>query len=161
VNYHLRTLEVHGLVELAEERRKGNMTERIMRATAAAYVIAPSVLSAVAPDPDRSPNSLSSQWLIALCSRAVGEVGELLRRSQRAQQDLATFGLDVKIAFSSAVDRASFVAELSDAIEGVVARYHDASSPQSRTHRLIVGLHPKMTEPGLPNASDAMSHVNT
>src|SRR5690606_10538251 len=28
VNYHLRTLERHGLVELREERRKGNMTER-------------------------------------------------------------------------------------------------------------------------------------
>ncbi|HZB78580.1 MAG TPA: helix-turn-helix domain-containing protein, partial [Actinomycetota bacterium] len=30
VNYHLRTLEAHGLVELVEERRKGNMTERVL-----------------------------------------------------------------------------------------------------------------------------------
>ena len=29
VNYHLRTLERHGLVELVEERRKGNVMERI------------------------------------------------------------------------------------------------------------------------------------
>ena len=28
VNYHLRLLEQHGLVELVEERRKGNCTER-------------------------------------------------------------------------------------------------------------------------------------
>jgi len=35
VNYHLRALEEHGLVELVEERRKGNMTERVLRATAA------------------------------------------------------------------------------------------------------------------------------
>ena len=35
VNYHLRTLERHGLVELVEERRKGNVTERLVRATAA------------------------------------------------------------------------------------------------------------------------------
>ena len=34
VNYHLRTLEQHGLVELVEERRRGNVTERILRATA-------------------------------------------------------------------------------------------------------------------------------
>ena len=45
VNYHLRTLERHGLVELVEERRKGNVTERVMRATAAAYVISPSALA--------------------------------------------------------------------------------------------------------------------
>jgi DNA-binding transcriptional ArsR family regulator len=31
VNYHLRALEEHGLVELVEERRKGNMTERYRR----------------------------------------------------------------------------------------------------------------------------------
>jgi uncharacterized protein YndB with AHSA1/START domain len=30
VNYHLRTLERHGLVELVEERRKGNVTERLL-----------------------------------------------------------------------------------------------------------------------------------
>ena len=28
VNYHVKTLEQHGLVELVEERRKGNMTDR-------------------------------------------------------------------------------------------------------------------------------------
>lgn len=54
VNYHLRALERHGLVELVHERRKGNMTERVMRAIAASYVISPVALPAVAPDPDRS-----------------------------------------------------------------------------------------------------------
>jgi DNA-binding transcriptional ArsR family regulator len=34
VNYHLRTLEQHGLVHLVEERRKGNVTERMLQATA-------------------------------------------------------------------------------------------------------------------------------
>src|SRR5919199_6783002 len=56
VNYHLRALERHGLVELVEERRKGNMTERVMRASAASYVISPNALAAVAPDPDRAPD---------------------------------------------------------------------------------------------------------
>jgi len=47
-NYHLRALERHGLVDLVEERRKGNCTERVLQATAASYVISPSALSAVA-----------------------------------------------------------------------------------------------------------------
>ncbi|MER6900854.1 helix-turn-helix domain-containing protein, partial [Amycolatopsis sp. NPDC000740] len=50
VNYHLRALEKHGLVELVEERRKGNVTERMMQATASSYVISPSALAAVQPD---------------------------------------------------------------------------------------------------------------
>ena len=58
VNYHLRALERHGLVELVEERRKGNMTERLLQAAAASYVISPSALAAVAPDPARAPDRL-------------------------------------------------------------------------------------------------------
>ncbi|HVQ87270.1 MAG TPA: helix-turn-helix domain-containing protein, partial [Actinomycetes bacterium] len=45
VNYHLRALERHGLVELVEERRKGNCTERVLQATAQSYVISPAALS--------------------------------------------------------------------------------------------------------------------
>ena len=43
-NYHLRALERHGLLELVEERRKGNCTERVLQATAASYVISPTIL---------------------------------------------------------------------------------------------------------------------
>ncbi|MEV3856481.1 hypothetical protein AB0J38_19410 [Streptomyces sp. NPDC050095] len=66
VNYHLKALEKHGLVELAGERRKGNVTERLMRATAASYVISPVALGAVQPDPDRARDQLSARWLLAL-----------------------------------------------------------------------------------------------
>ena len=76
VNYHLRTLERHGLVELVEERRKGNVTERVMRATAASYVISPAALAAVAPDPARAPDRLSARWLLALAAQLVRDVGD-------------------------------------------------------------------------------------
>src|SRR5215470_12945504 len=58
-NYHLRALERHGLVELVEERRKGNCTERVLQATAQSFVISPEALADVAPDPGRSPDQLS------------------------------------------------------------------------------------------------------
>ena len=125
VNYHLRTLERHGLVELVEERRKGNVTERVMRATAASYVISPSAMAALAPDPDRSPDQLSALWLVALAARVVNEVGQLIGRSRRARRPLATFGMDAEIRFASASDRAAFAAELSETVERLVATYHD------------------------------------
>ena len=56
-NYHLRALEAHGFLELVEERRKGNCTERVLQATAASYVISPKALPMVAPDPTRSRTS--------------------------------------------------------------------------------------------------------
>src|SRR4051794_35841284 len=60
VNYHLRTLERHGLLELVEERRRGNCTERVMQATAASYVISPAALSPLQPDPARARPAVGS-----------------------------------------------------------------------------------------------------
>jgi DNA-binding transcriptional ArsR family regulator len=147
VNYHLKSLERHGLVELVEERRKGNMTERVMQASAASYLISPSALSSLAPDPDRSPDRLSALWLLALAGRLVGEVGELLNRARGARQSLATFGIDTEIRFASAAERANFAAELSGLVEGLVAKYHDEHAPGGRRHRLFFALHPTITRP--------------
>ena len=57
VNYHLKTLEKHGLVELVDERRKGNCMERVLRATAASYVISPAALAPVQPTRPAPPTS--------------------------------------------------------------------------------------------------------
>ncbi|MET8545814.1 helix-turn-helix domain-containing protein [Kitasatospora sp. NPDC004799] len=141
VNYHLKELERHGLVELAEERRKGNVTERVYRATASSYVISPSVLAAVSPDPARSPDQLSARWLLALGSRLVQEVGTLLTGASRARRRVATFGIDAQVRFASAADRASFAEELAQSVATLVSRYHDESAPGGRSHRVVVGLH--------------------
>src|SRR5215471_18404379 len=125
VNYHVRTLEQHGLVQLVEERRKGNMTERVVRASAAAYVISPAALAAVAPDPARSPDRLSARWLLALAAQLVRDVGDLITASARAQRRLATFAMDGEIRFASAADRAAFTEELTRAVTALVAKYHD------------------------------------
>jgi DNA-binding transcriptional ArsR family regulator len=146
VNYHLRTLERHGLVELVEERRKGNMTERVMRASASSYVISPNALGAVAPDPDRTADRLSARWLLALASRAVAELGELLARAKSSNRPIATLGIDTEIRFASAADRASFSTELADAAEALVSKYHDGQAPGGRKHRLVVMLHPSLTK---------------
>lgn len=142
INYHLRTLERHGLVELVEERRKGNMTERIMRATAASYVISPAVLAHLAPDPHRTPDRLSARWLIALAARTMREVGELLVGARAAGKRLATFATDGEVRFASAADRAAFAEELATAVLALVSKYHDAAAPDGRPHRVVVAVHP-------------------
>jgi DNA-binding transcriptional ArsR family regulator len=145
VNYHLRALERHGLAELVEERRRGNCTERVLQATAAAYVISPSALSAVAPDPSREPDQRSARWLLAVAGRMVREVGELITGASAAGKPLATLGIDSEVRFASAKDRAAFALELSDAVNGLVAKYHDGAAPGGREHRFVVALHPTIT----------------
>src|SRR4051812_41016142 len=146
-NYHLRTLESHGLVVLVEERRKGNMTERVVQATAASYVISPVALPAVAPDPERLRDQLSAQWMLALGARLVHEVGTMLAGAQQAGQRLATYAVDGTVRFSSASARASFADELSVALGDLVEKYDDVTAPGGREHRLVVTLHPALKPP--------------
>src|SRR6266511_2187208 len=145
VNYHLRTLERHGLIQLVEERKKGNVTERFLRAAAIAFVISPLALAAVQPDPARSPDRLSARWLLALAARLVRDVGELISGAQQARLRVATFALDGEVRFSSAADRAAFAEELSNAVQALLAKYHDATAQGGRDHRLIVAIHPSVT----------------
>jgi DNA-binding transcriptional ArsR family regulator len=142
VNYHLRTLEEHGLVRLAEERRWGGLTERLLIATATSYVVSPAALGEAATDPAKSRDRLSARYLIALAARMVREVGLLARRAESGRQRLATLALESEISFRSAAERAAFTEELTAAVTRLVARYHDASAPGSRAHRLVVAAHP-------------------
>jgi DNA-binding transcriptional ArsR family regulator len=144
VNYHLRALERHGLVVLVEERRKGNCTERVLRATAASYVISPAALGAVEPDPQRAPDRVSAAWLLAVASRLVRDVGDLTSRAARARQRVATFALDGEVRFASAAERAAFAEELAAAVADLVARYHDPDAPGGRDHRVVLALHPSV-----------------
>jgi DNA-binding transcriptional ArsR family regulator len=147
VNYHLRTLEQHGLVELVEERRKGNVTERMMRATARSYVISPLAMAAVAPDPARAPDRLSARWLLAVAAQLVRDVGALLTGAAKTDQRVATFAIDGEIRFATAADRAAFAEELTGTVTALVARYHDEDTPGGRRHRIVVAMHPSSVHP--------------
>jgi DNA-binding transcriptional ArsR family regulator len=146
VNYHLKTLEAHGLVEMIEERRKGNVNERIMRATAASYVISPAALASVQPDPARSPDQLSARWLLAVAARLVRDVGALITGAAQARKRVATFAIDGEVRFASAADRAAFAKELAGAVTALVSKYHDESAKHGRDHRIVVAVHPSMKE---------------
>ena len=153
-NYHLHELEQHGLVELVEERRRGNMLERVLRASAASFVISPAVLAELAPDPDRSPDQVSARWLIALVARVLREVGELVRGARAAGKPLATFAIDGEVRFASAAERAAFAGELGLAVRELVAKYHDEKAPGGRKHRVVIALHPSLNSPVDPNAPE-------
>jgi DNA-binding transcriptional ArsR family regulator len=149
VNYHLHALEAHGLVRLAEERKWGGLTERLLVATATSYVVSPSALGPVAADPKREVDRLSAGYLIALGARAVCEVGDLVRRANESGKRLATLAVDTEVRFRSANERAAFSNELTAAITKLVAKYHDDSALGGRAHRLVLVAHP------LPQESDS------
>lgn len=147
VNYHLRTLEEHGLVHVADTRQWGGLTERLLVASAASYVVSPGALGPVASDPGRSADRLSASYLIALGARIVREVSALLRRAREVDKRLPILSMDAEVRFRSAADRAAFSQELADAVTRLVSQYHDETAPGGRSHRLVVVAHPLPQEP--------------
>ena len=158
VNYHLRALESHGLVRVAEERRWGGLTERLLVATASSYVVSPAALGLAAVDPERTLDRLSAGYLIALGARVVREIADLVRRAGEAGKRLPTLALDTEIRFRTASERAAFTQELTAAVTSLAARYHDSTSPGGRSHRLVVIAHPLPPQPPQPSQSPQLPH---
>ncbi|MET0147357.1 MAG: helix-turn-helix domain-containing protein [Ilumatobacteraceae bacterium] len=147
VNYHLRTLESHGLVELAEIRMRGGITERMVRATSATYVVSPAAIAGNGARPEQVADQLSADYLISLAGRIVHEVGAQARLADAAGRRVPTFTLDAQVGFASAADRAAFADELAVAVLDLVARYHH---DDGRPHRLVVASHPVPTDASIP-----------
>jgi hypothetical protein len=146
VNYHLRALEHHKLIEPAAQRQWGGLTERLMVATAASYVVSPAALGSIGADPARNNDRLSAGYVIALAARIVREVGELWRAARQNDKRLATLAIDTVIRFRSPADRAAFTADLANAVAALAARYHDEGAPGGRPHRLVVASYPAPDE---------------
>ncbi|WP_382308002.1 ArsR/SmtB family transcription factor [Herbiconiux sp. UC225_62] len=142
VNYHLKTLEAHGLIEQAEVRLWGGISERFMRRTARHLVISPSVLRTTALDPDQLADRLSASYLIALNARTVTEMGAIAAATP-TETRVPTLAIDAVIGFASPQDRADFAAELQSAVTALIARYHN---DEGRPHRLTVSSYPRPKE---------------
>ena len=143
VGYHLTALEKQGLVVEVDQRRHGGLTERILAASAGAYVVSPAAMGAAGADPRRVGDRLSASYLLALAGRVVREVGTLVRG---ADTTVPTLSIDADIRFRSAADRAAFADDLAAAVRSLTSRYHDEAAPGGRWYRLVALSHPRPSE---------------
>jgi hypothetical protein len=132
-------------VELVEERRKGNCLERVVRATARAFIISPEALGELGPSAELAADRLSSAYLVAAAGRTIREVAELEDKARREGKRVATLTLEADVRFASAEARARFADELADAVARIAARYHDDRASGGRRFRLLAAVHPAPT----------------
>lgn len=153
INYHLRTLETAGLVELVEERRKGNCIERVVRAKARAFVISPEALGPLGLTAETVRDRFSAAYLVAAAGRAIRDVGALEARARKEKKRLTTLTLEADVRFRDAESRAAFAEELADAVARLAAKYHDERAVGGRRFRLLAAVHP-VAAPDAPASTD-------
>ena len=127
--------------------------ERVVRATARAFVISPETLGALAADPGKIQDRFSSAYQIALASQAIRDLAVMQPGAQAAGKKLPTFALAVEVRFASAAKRNEFAEELAAAVADLVRQYHDEKAPKGRTFRFYLGAYPR--------PKDAKSSVET
>lgn len=140
LNYHLRVMEDAGLVELAEERQRRGARERVFQLVAHQFAIDPGSLEELSPEPMES-DRFSATYLVALASRAIRELSDLLERAEETGRRLATAGLSTEVRLAEPGDFNRFVEDLTEAVAGVVAR-HNVDAPAGRTFRVFAGTYP-------------------
>ena len=146
INYHLREMEKVGLVEFVENRRAGNCTERIVRASARHYLISPEVLGGLAGGTEGLADKFSSSYLVSVAARTINDVAILRDGARRAGERLATFTLETGARFASPSDLNAFAEELSNAVTRLVAKYHNDKSENSHGFRFALCAHPELTD---------------
>lgn len=143
LNYHLRVLEEAGVLELDRERPRGNLTERILRPTAEAFVLDPGLAGGV-PEVRDPGDRASAGFLLSLVARAVRDVGRLWRKAGEEGKRLATVGIESRVVLARPKDMPAFVDDLVEAVSAVVMRHHDERG-SGRPFRIVLGAYP---EPG-------------
>lgn len=142
LNYHLRELEKAGYLELVEERRKGNCTERVMRAKARHWLIDPGALAGLADEPLPPADRFSATYLVALAARAIREVAGLIGKAAGSRKRLATLAIDADVRLARPADFPAFAEDLARAVGEVIARHTDDRTAGGRRFRIVAGAWP-------------------
>jgi DNA-binding transcriptional ArsR family regulator len=141
VTYHVRELERVGLVEAVEERRRGNCVEKVVRATARAYVIAPQALGSMGAG--GLTDRFSSAYVVGVAGQTLRDMAELRRAADSSGKLLPTLSLLTEVRFASPSDQHAFAEELSQAIGSLAAKYHDEHAALGRTFRFNLVGYPR------------------
>jgi DNA-binding transcriptional ArsR family regulator len=145
LGYHLRELEAAGLVELVEQRRRRGFVERVLRATAQAYVVDPAVLGG--HDEEATGDRHAAEHLIDVAARTVRDVARMQGAAGKAARRLLTFTVETEVRFAAPADVHRFTEALAGAVADVVAAFN---TPGGRPYRVAALGHPAPGSGGTP-----------
>lgn len=118
VNYHLRTLEAAGLVEVAETRRRRGLTENVMRRTTDVILVDPAAFDTSGP---ARSDVVGVIGVVSLATDLIRRAAKVAAEAGRRGERVAAASLDTEIRVSSPAALRSLL----DEVAAVVAA-HDS-----------------------------------
>ena len=147
VGHHVRALEAAGLLTCVGERKKRNCVERLLRATARSYVLAPQLLGQLGLPADGIQDRFSSADLLAAATRVIREVSTLRPGAEAAGKKLPTLTLQTEVRFTSARSQNEFLDALLTTFAELVAKHHQPEAAAGRSFRISLFGHPALAPP--------------
>ena len=143
IGYHLNALEAAGLVQLAEERPRRCLTERLFVA-AQNYVLDPALMQApVDPDAVEAQDRHAADHLISTASTLVRDVARMRQDAAAEGSRLLTLTVEADVTFAAPADFDAFTEAVSAAIAALARQY---SAPSGRRYRLTTLAHPALSK---------------
>lgn len=146
VNYHLRTLESAGLLELVETRARRGCTERVLRTSARAFIVDPQVMAPAPTPASRARRAAARQdrfaadTLVEAASGMVCDVSRMQARASAKGQRLLTCAIETEVRLASPADFERLSAVLAALVARAVADIGVAEG--GRSYRVVLGAHP-------------------
>lgn len=144
VNYHVRALETAGLVRLVEERRRRGCTERVLQATADAFVVDPDVMAPprrTGRASVRARDRFAADHLVATAAQTVRDVSRMQQAAAAQDTRLLVFTVEAEVRFAEPADVHRFADAVAQAV-ATAAEPFAAPAGQGRPYRVVLGAHP-------------------
>lgn len=147
INYHLRALEAAGLVALVEERQKRGCVERVVVATARAFVVDPGVLAGTEEQTrGDAQDRFSAGHLVGAAAGVVRDVTRMQTSAARQGKRLLTFSMQTDVRLATPADFERFTSTLAELVARTAATFDTPHG--GRRYRITVGGHPAPPPPG-------------
>ena len=146
VNYHLRTLEGAGFLELVETRPRRGCVERVLRTSARAFIVDPAVIGPARPvrragrAGPQPQDRFAAETLVDAAAGVVCDVSRMQARADASGTRLLTCAIEAEVRLASPADFATLSATLATLVARAIADIGTAEG--GRPYRVLVGAHP-------------------
>jgi len=142
IYYHVKILESAGLIEKVDERRVRGIMEGLYRARAKSYWLSSSLVGKVG-GASRARDQMSLGFVLSLAEEIQSDVARLGERTGEGEA-APSLGLSLQIELDDAEERARFLTELQETLQGLAKKYAAKGSTAGQEFQVSLVCYPRL-----------------